>query len=294
LTQGFWMGKYELTKAQWTAVMGTTPWARHELVLDDPDSPAVDVSWFDAQSFITTLNSLTGKAFRLPSEAEWEYACRAGTTDRFYWGDDPDYTVGNDYAWWKYNTFDVDEDYAHVVGQNLPNSFGLYDMSGNVWEWCNDWYDDYPDGSVTDPTGPTSPPGPFTGPPRVVRGGSWYTEGLLCRSAARSGSIQTRKSARNGFRLSRSVGPDESEDEGEGEGEGEREGEREGEGEGEGEDEGIGEGEGEGEGGTPTIGCAVGIKATKTQSWGDSLVMILALLPIMILARNKRSTVHHD
>ncbi len=132
LSQGFWMGKYELTKAQWTAVMGTEPWSGHDNVLDDPASPAVYVSWDDAQAFITALNSYTGRTFRLPTEAEWEYACRAGTTTRFYWGDDPSYPMGDDYCWWTYNAWDVGEEYAHGVGQKLPNAFDLYDMSGNV------------------------------------------------------------------------------------------------------------------------------------------------------------------
>ena len=222
LTQGFWMGKYELTKAQWVAVMNTTPWSGKHQVLDNPDSPAVFVSWNDAQSFITALNTLSGKTFRLPTEAEWEYACRAGTKTRFYWGDDPN-TVGNDYVWWSYNTLDVNdaqsfitslntlsdeffhsfkeaenEKYAHVVGQKLSNASGLYDMSGNVWEWCQDWYGSsyYLSSPSADPTGPDS------GENRVLRGGSWYDYGDRCRSANRI-SEPSDSDDSLGFRLAR-------------------------------------------------------------------------------------------
>lgn len=197
LTQGFWMSKYELTKAQWTAVMGTTPWSGQDWVLDDTDSPAIYVSWNDAQAFFTALETLTGKTFRLPSEAEWEYACRAGTTTRFYWGDDLNYTVSNDYAWWAYNAWDVGEQYAHVVGQKLPNAFGLYDMSGNVWEWCNDWYGSYSSGSATDPTGPAS------GSYRLVRGGSLSNSDGIWRSANRNGYTPDASYHNSGFRVLR-------------------------------------------------------------------------------------------
>ena len=194
---GFWMAKYELTKAQWEAVMGTTPWSGGSLVLDDPDSPAVYVSWNDAQSFITALNGLTGKTFRLPSEAEWEYACRAGTTTRFYWGDDPSYTAIDDYAWWDGNAYDVNERYAHVVGQLLPNAFGLYDMSGNVWEWCQDWYHLSYTGAPADGSAWESP----TGSSRVFRGGGWFFHGIRCRSAHRTGIGPSGQGAGLGFRL---------------------------------------------------------------------------------------------
>ncbi len=179
---GFWMAKYELTKAQWTAVMSTTPWNGQSYVLNDPNSPAVYVSWNDAQSFITALNGLTGLTFRLPSEAEWEYACRAGTTTRFYWGDDPSYTAGNAYCWWRYNAWDVGEGYAHIVGLKTENAFGLYDMSGNVWEWCeDDWHSNYT-GAPADGSAWVDSP---RGSNRVQRGGSWDLFGHNCRSAYR-------------------------------------------------------------------------------------------------------------
>ncbi len=202
ITHGFWLGKFELTKAQWTAVMGTTPWAGQEDVLDDPNSPAVNVSWNDARAFITELNGLTGMRFHLPSEAQWEYACRAGTATRFYWGDDPDYTVGNAYCWWRPNTYDVGEEYEHLVGLKLPNAFGLYDMSGNVKEWCeDDWLQDYDrapaDGSPWVDT--------VRSRYRVVRGGGWGSIPYQgCRSANRFAAEPT-FSSNIGLRLARSL-----------------------------------------------------------------------------------------
>jgi len=182
LTRGFWLGKYEVTKRQWEAVMETTPWVGREYVLDHPDSPAVYVSWNDAQEFVARMNSLGRGLFRLPTEAEWEYACRAGTTTRFYWGDDLAYTSFKEYAWFDGNARNIGERYAHVVGLKRPNAWGLYDMSGNVWEWCQDWYaEGYPDGPVTDPTGPGS------GSTRARRGGAWNSDEYYCRSASRAG-----------------------------------------------------------------------------------------------------------
>ena len=197
---GFWMGRYEVTKRQWTAVMGTTPWEGRAEVIDDSLSPAVYVSWNDAQLFIAALSAYTGLAFRLPSEAEWEYACRAGTAERFYWGDDPSYTVGDDYVWWRYNAYDVNEKYAHIAGLRLPNAWGLYDMSGNVWEWCED--DDHPDytGAPTDGTAWVDWP---RASDRRVRGGSWGNNGSACRSARRGKNSPSDAYGFTGFRLAR-------------------------------------------------------------------------------------------
>jgi eukaryotic-like serine/threonine-protein kinase len=204
----FWMGKYTVTKAQWTAVMGTTPWAGRDYMLDDPDSPAECVSWNDAHDFIAALNThivATGQGpgnFRLPSEAEWEYACRAGTTTRFYWGDDPGYTQINDYAWWRGNAWDVGNMYAHVVGQKLPNAFELYDMSGNVYEWCeDDWHENYY-GAHGDGSAWVDSP---RGSGRVQRGGSCASFGNFCRSAGRRhyGPSPANRHIGLGFRLSR-------------------------------------------------------------------------------------------
>jgi formylglycine-generating enzyme required for sulfatase activity len=205
---GFWMGKYEVTKRQWTAVMGTTPWAgRYRYwVLDHPDSPAIYVSWDDTQAFIAALNAhitATGQGsgdVRLPSEAEWEYACRAGSTTYFYWGDDMSVTVGNDYAFWRYNAYRFDVNNAFLVGQKLPNPYGLYDMSGNVREWCED---DYLWDNVDAPTDGSAWVGSPRGEYRVLRGGSWESYGECSGSAYRDRYDASSSIHDIGFRLAK-------------------------------------------------------------------------------------------
>ncbi len=204
---GYWMAKYELTKRQWAAVMGTTPWTRYN-VLGDLDSPAVYVSWDDAQAFLTALNTYTKQTtFRLPSEAQWEYACRGGDhvpPTRFYWGDDPGYMDIGLHAWWSGNC--ESEPYAHVVGQKSPNVrglnvFGLYDMSGNVWEWCeDDWHYSYTGAPTGGQAWVDSPRGSY----RVLRGGCWHFSEFFCRSAMRHGGAQDSMDDGIGFRLVRS------------------------------------------------------------------------------------------
>jgi formylglycine-generating enzyme required for sulfatase activity len=197
------MGKYELTKAQWEAIMGTTPWSGKLYVLNDPNSPAVYVLWNDAQAFMTALNThLTNigqgaYTARLPSEAEWEYACRAGTAMRFYWGDDPSYTQIGDYAWYVDNAWSVNEGYAHIFGQKLPNAWGLYDMSGNVWEWCQDWYHSSYTEAPKDGSAWESPGGSS----RVIRGGCWFFYAHFCRCAFRGGYPPSYTHSDVGFRV---------------------------------------------------------------------------------------------
>lgn len=198
LTKGFYMQTTEVTQEQWKLVMGTQPWSGKDFVRDADNNPAVYVSWNDAQEFIKKLNSKEGGGkYRLPTEAEWEYTCRAGSTTRFCFGNS-DSQLG-DYAWYEKNAWDAGDKYAHRVGVKKPNAWGLYDMHGNVWEWCQDWYGNYSSGSVTDPKGPSSVSY------RVLRGGGWYIIARGCRSANRfSESPGGRGRSRGlGFRLSR-------------------------------------------------------------------------------------------
>jgi formylglycine-generating enzyme required for sulfatase activity len=179
--------------------MGTTPWNGQDFVFDDLDSPAVYLFWDDAQSFVTAVNSYTGKTFRLPSEAQWEYACRGGTTTRFYWGEDADYSLIGNYAWWDMNTYYAGQQYVHVVGQKLPNTFGLHDMSGNVYEWCeDDWHSNYI-GAPGDGSAWKSSTVSF----HMIRGGCWFHGGGTCRSAYRLWGDATFPGYMIGFRLSR-------------------------------------------------------------------------------------------
>jgi len=178
ISQGFYLGKYELTQGQWEAVMWTTPWVGQERVIPNPNHPAVYISWNDVQAFIHELNEAVGDSlYRLPTEAEWEYACRAGTATRWSFGNDEDRL--RDYAWYMDNARAIGEDYAHSVGTKLPNPWGLYDMHGNVYEWVQDWYGSYSSSARVDPTGPASDS------TRVLRGGRFLTRARHARSAGR-------------------------------------------------------------------------------------------------------------
>jgi formylglycine-generating enzyme required for sulfatase activity len=170
----FAIGKYPVTQAQYQAVMGTNPCH----FSNNPQNPVENVSWDDAQAFCKKLSRITGKTYRLPTEAEWEYACRAGTTTRFYFGDDANQL--GDYAWYDGNS----QQTIHPVGQKKPNAWGLHDMIGNVWEWCeDDWHSTYEnapkDGSAWITNYQRA--NPF----KIVRGGSWETLSRYCRSANR-------------------------------------------------------------------------------------------------------------
>ncbi len=174
-TQAFYMQTTEVTQDQWVAVMGSNPSGFSGC----SDCPVEQVSWNDIQTFITNLNALGEGTYRLPTEAEWEYAARAGSTTAFANGDitytDCTYDPNLDaMGWYCYNSSSTQS-----VGQKDPNDWGLYDMHGNVYEWCQDWYGAYPIVSVTDPTGP------YSGSDRVIRGAGWWNSAMYCRSAYR-------------------------------------------------------------------------------------------------------------
>ena len=171
LTHGFWMGKYPVTQEQWERVMGSNP-----SYFKGRRLPVDQVNWADCQGFIRALNRILEPCrlkAALPTEAQWEYACRAGTRTRFYSGDADDDLARA--AWFAGNSGNK----PHEVGQKLKNPWGLYDMHGNVWQWCQDWIDAYPREPAVDPTGPDS------GTERCLRGGTWGSDADVCRDACR-------------------------------------------------------------------------------------------------------------
>ena len=175
LPRGFWMARTEVTRAQWSRVMGADPSRFSD---SGPDAPVESVSWDDCQEFVRRLNASpaggSGRLFRMPTEAEWEYAARAGSSTAYCFGDDPG--LLGDHAW-----FGQDSGMkTHPVGLKKPNAWGLYDTHGNVWEWCADGYGSYPSASETDPLRPDSGAG------RVGRGGGWDDFAGDCRTAYRS------------------------------------------------------------------------------------------------------------
>jgi formylglycine-generating enzyme required for sulfatase activity len=184
LTNDYYIGKYEVTQALWQAVMGDDP-----SYFKGDNLPVEAVTWDDCQEFIGKLNRITGKTFRLPTEAEWEYAARGGNKSRGY-----QYSGSNNpsnVAWYDDNSGDK----THAVGTKQPNELGIYDMSGNVWEWCQDWYETYSSSSQVNPTGANS------GSCRVVRGVSWYNNARNCRLSLRGSNTPDFRSSNLGLRL---------------------------------------------------------------------------------------------
>ena len=180
-TNGFWIGRFLVTQAEYLALIGTN----NSVFTNDLNQPVEEVTWFDASNYcamLTTQEQATGQlppgyVYRLPTEAEWEYATRAGTTNRFFFGDDLTYSAILNYGWIQTNSAGT----THDVGQKLPNQWGLYDTSGNLYEWCADYYQPYPGGSVTNPISPSVSTNGV-----VMRGGSWSHPGGDARSAARN------------------------------------------------------------------------------------------------------------
>lgn len=202
LSKGFYLGVTEVTQGQWKAVMGNNP--SHFKNCGD-DCPVEQVSWNDVREFIRQLNRKEGTdKYRLPTEAEWEYACRAGSATRYSWGDEAScekMMYENDVGTKENHCVDyvrsrgLTPDSTEPVKSYKPNAWGFYDMHGNVWEWCEDWYGAYPSGPVIDAKGPPS------GAYRVIRGGGWYFTARFCRSANRDLFIQGDRNFALGFRL---------------------------------------------------------------------------------------------
>ena len=167
LTHDYWLGKYEVTQREYVGVAGKNP----SHFTNDINLPVEKLTFFDASAYCTEMTRREkaaghlppGFVYRLPTEAEWEYACRAGTTNNFYFGEA---TNSEEYAW----TLENSEATTHPVGLKKPNGWGFYDIHGNVWEWCSDWFELYPSGDLVDPRGPS------TGKFKVFRGGGWNHE----------------------------------------------------------------------------------------------------------------------
>ena len=195
MSKPFYMGVYEATQAQWYAVMGTKPWRRKDHTKAGDSNAASFISWDDATEYCELLSRKTGKKVTLPTEAQWEYACRAGSKTAYSFGDDS--SKLGDHAWCYKNAFEIRERYAHAVGRKKPNAFGLYDMHGNVCEWCRDYYDAkfYAKAKNIDPENTTE--SRF----RVLRGGSWYGNPKTCRAANRFWVIPGYRNYVSGFRV---------------------------------------------------------------------------------------------
>lgn len=196
ISKAFFLGKTEVTQAQWQKVMEPTPWKKERNVRQGDNHAASYINWDDAVAFCEKLGQKEGATYRLPTEAEWEYACRAGTTTRFGFGNGDAQMKQN--GWYRENAWDAGDEYAHEVGLKTANAFGLYDMHGNVWEWCQDiWVAKLPGGA--DPLVSQG------GENRVIRGGSWRSIAAGCQSADRHSSMPVYRYDALGFRVVRVV-----------------------------------------------------------------------------------------
>jgi hypothetical protein len=192
ISKPFYMGIYTVTQEQYEQLMGKNP-----SNFKGDQYPVENVSWDDAVEFCKKLSTRTGKRVRLPTEAEWEYACRAGSKTRFYYGDDANYVSLADYAWYDKNS----KGKTHPAGQKKPNDWGLFDMHGNVWQWCSDRFCGYENKAKIDPTGPGSDSYWF----RVMRGGTWTFDPMVCRSAFRFWEKHDFRSIVLGFRVAQDL-----------------------------------------------------------------------------------------
>ncbi|MFM8214022.1 MAG: formylglycine-generating enzyme family protein [Pirellula sp.] len=196
IRKDYYLGVYEVTQAQYEKVIGKNPSHFQGAIVgnENADLPVEKVSWDDAVEFCKKLSELpeekkAGRVYRLPTEAQWEYACRAGSKTAYSFDDEEGLLP--EHGWFNRNS----SDRIHTVGLLEPNAWGLYDMHGNVWEWCSDWYGEYPTGAVSDPTGPKE------GSSRVLRGGSWFIEAAYCRSAFRDWFNPSSRLFNLGFRV---------------------------------------------------------------------------------------------
>jgi formylglycine-generating enzyme required for sulfatase activity len=196
ISKDYYLGVYEVTQAQYEKVMGKNPSHFQGAIVgnENADLPVENVSWDDAVEFYKKLSELpdekkAGRVYRLPTEAEWEYGCRAGSKTAYTFDDEEGLLP--EYGWFRRNS----SQRTHTVGLLEPNAWGLYDMHGNVVEWCSDWYGEYPKGAVSDPTGPRK------GGNRVARGGSWYFDAAVCRSSIRYLGSPSDRFSRYGFRV---------------------------------------------------------------------------------------------
>lgn len=176
LTRPFLISETEVTQQQWVAVMQTVPWRGKRSVKAGPGYPVAYVNWNDAVAFCRKLSRMENRVYRLPAEAEWEWACRTGTQTVYSFGDSA--MDLSRHAFYRANTIEWGVSHAQPVARNRANAYGLFDMHGNQWEWCADWYTPHPVATV-------DPRGPARGVRRVIRGGSWHCSADLCRAATR-------------------------------------------------------------------------------------------------------------